>query len=149
MLQIQENKSLGKVMSQYNSTRHVSHRKGSVMRILKSEKDIDYSLSTFAKFPKELTFLTPIRTRKSTYQGVRNISFSENFAKVLNKWFHTSQNPDRVFYRFLNFWWNPFHSKYVRSSEPKIISPWKLEHRPGITIEIWRRQKISTVTSCQ
>ena len=37
MLQIQENKSLGKVMSQYNSKRHVSHRKGSVVRILKSE----------------------------------------------------------------------------------------------------------------
>ena len=27
-----------------------------------------------------------IRTRTSAYQGVRNVSFSENFANVLNEW---------------------------------------------------------------
>ena len=28
----------------------------------------------------------PIRTHMYAYQGVRNISFSENFANVLNEW---------------------------------------------------------------
>ena len=39
-----------------------------------------HPLSTFAKFSKKLTFLTP------WYEGVRNVSFSVNFAYVLNGW---------------------------------------------------------------
>ena len=38
-----------------------------------------HSFSTYAKFFEKLTFL-----RTGTYQGVRNVSFSENFAQVLN-----------------------------------------------------------------
>ena len=42
------------------------------------EKELgDYSFSTYAKFSKKLTFLIP-------YQ--EEISFSENFAYVLNEW---------------------------------------------------------------
>ena len=37
----------------------------------------DDPLSTYAKFSE-------IRTRTCAYQGVRNVSFSENFAYVLN-----------------------------------------------------------------
>ena len=40
-----------------------------------------YPLSTYAKFSEKLTFLTPC-----AYQGVRNVSFSENFAYVINGW---------------------------------------------------------------
>ena len=37
-----------------------------------------HPLSTYAKFSKKLTFLTPlIRTRRCAYQGVRNVSFSK------------------------------------------------------------------------
>ena len=43
-----------------------------------------HSFSTYAKSSEKLTFLIPlIRTR--TYQGVRNISFSENFASVFDE----------------------------------------------------------------
>ena len=42
--------------------------------------------STFAQFSEKLTFLTPrIRTYTCAYQGVRNVSFSENFEKVLKE----------------------------------------------------------------
>ena len=36
-----------------------------------------------------------IRTRTCAYQGVRNISFSENFAYIINGWFlrHSSYHP--------------------------------------------------------
>ena len=41
----------------------------------------DHSFSTFAKFSEKLTFLTPlIGTLICVYQGVRDVSFSENFA---------------------------------------------------------------------
>ena len=47
----------------------------------------DHPFSTYAKFSEKLTFLTPlIRTRMCAYQGVRNVSFSENFVYVLNGW---------------------------------------------------------------
>ena len=40
-----------------------------------------YSLSTYAKFSEKLTFLTPmISNCTCACQGVRNVSFSENFA---------------------------------------------------------------------
>ena len=45
----------------------------------------DHLFSTNAKFFEKLTFLNPlIRTRSCAYQGVRKVSFSENFAYVLN-----------------------------------------------------------------
>ena len=40
----------------------------------------DHSISTYAKFPENLTFLTPY-----AYQGVRNVRFSKNFAYVLSE----------------------------------------------------------------
>ena len=44
----------------------------------------DHSFSTFAKFT-DISYPL-IRTRTCPYQGVRNVSFSENFAYVLNEW---------------------------------------------------------------
>ena len=38
---------------------------------------MSHPLSTYAKFPEKLTFLT---TRTFAYQEFRNLSFSENFA---------------------------------------------------------------------
>ena len=44
-----------------------------------------YPLSTYAKFSKKNNISNPlIRTRTCTCQGVRNASFSGNFAYVLN-----------------------------------------------------------------
>ena len=46
-----------------------------------------HPLSTYAKFSENVTFLTPLRyieTSPLISQGVRNVSFSENFAYVLN-----------------------------------------------------------------
>ena len=44
--------------------------------------------SKYAKFSKKLTFLNPCFTHERTcaYQGVRIVSFSENFTYVLNGW---------------------------------------------------------------
>ena len=77
---------------------------------------MDHSFSTFAKFFEKLRFL-------SAYQGVRDVSFSENFANLLNEWsygkisqrkiffakqqrvvckFIISQLPSRVFYRIFD-----------------------------------------------
>ena len=39
-------------------------------------------------FPKKEHFWPLIGTRTCAYQGVRNISFSVNFAYVLTEWFH-------------------------------------------------------------
>ena len=43
-----------------------------------------HSLSTYAKFSEKQSFKPLISTRRRGYQGVRNVSFSENFAYVLN-----------------------------------------------------------------
>ena len=46
----------------------------------------NHSFSTYAEFSEKLTFLTPwLRTSACAYQEVRNDSFSENFAYVLNE----------------------------------------------------------------
>ena len=46
-----------------------------------------HPLSTYAKFSETTNISKPlIRTRMCAYQGVRNVSFSENFAYVLNGW---------------------------------------------------------------
>ena len=47
----------------------------------------DRSFSTLAKFSEKLTVLTPWYGHACvSYQGVRNLSFSENLANVLNEW---------------------------------------------------------------
>ena len=46
-----------------------------------------HPLSTYAKFSEKVTSLTPlIHTRRRAYQEVRNVSFSENLAYILNGW---------------------------------------------------------------
>ena len=48
----------------------------------RSESGIwDYSFSTYAKFSEKNSISCPART----YQGIRNVSFPENFAYVLNE----------------------------------------------------------------
>ena len=45
----------------------------------------EFPFSTYGKFSEKLIFHAPvIRTRTCVYQGVKKISFSENFAHVLN-----------------------------------------------------------------
>ena len=52
----------------------------------------DHPFSTYAKFPEKLIFLPLIRTHACTCQeyvcvsGGKNVSFSENFAYLLNGW---------------------------------------------------------------
>ena len=43
------------------------------------------SFSTYANFHEKLTFLTPLYAHVRVHIGVRNVSFSENFANVLNE----------------------------------------------------------------
>ena len=51
--------------------------------------DGDHSFGTCAKFSKELTFLTPdMHMYMCVLGGVRNVSFSESFAYILNEWPH-------------------------------------------------------------
>ena len=45
----------------------------------------DHSFSTFAKLSEKLTFLFPSYAHVWAYQGLRNVSFSENLANVLNE----------------------------------------------------------------
>ena len=50
----------------------------------------DYSFSRYAIFSEKINIFCPqIRTPTCAYQGVRNVSFSDNFAYLLNEWFHT------------------------------------------------------------
>ena len=44
----------------------------------------DHPYSTYAKFSKNISYPL-IRIRTWAYQGVRKVSFSENFAYVLNE----------------------------------------------------------------
>ena len=44
----------------------------------------DHSFSTYAKFCEKRSHT--VRTRTYVYQEVRNVSFSEHFAYVLNEW---------------------------------------------------------------
>ena len=48
------------------------------------DKIRNHPLSTYAKFSKKLTFLTPICVRMCVYQGVRNVSCLKNFTYELN-----------------------------------------------------------------
>ena len=49
------------------------------------------SFSKYTKLSGKLTFLTPfICTRTCAFQGVRNVSFSETFAYLLNEWSHSN-----------------------------------------------------------
>ena len=45
-----------------------------------------HPLSTYAKFSEKLRFLTPWYAHVRVHQGVRNVSFPESFAYVLNGW---------------------------------------------------------------
>ena len=50
------------------------------------------SIKYVRKFFRKTNISNPlIRTRTCAYQGVRNVSFSENFAYVLNGWLHPSK----------------------------------------------------------
>ena len=52
----------------------------------------DHSFSMCAKLSEKLTILIfLIRTLTRVDQGVRNVSFSEYFAYVLNEWFHIKE----------------------------------------------------------
>ena len=64
------------------------------IRLLKIIKNNtwDHSFSTYAKFCEKLTFLTSgyahvcVRIRGEAYQGIRNVTFTENFVDVLDEW---------------------------------------------------------------
>ena len=63
--------------------------------------EVDHSFSTFTKFYE--------KRATCAYQGVRNVSFSENFTNVLNQWSReesriTKDNfqPSKYFYQNMN-----------------------------------------------
>ena len=45
----------------------------------------DYSFSTYARFSEKLFLPPDTYTRAQAYQGVKNVSFSKNFAYILNE----------------------------------------------------------------
>ena len=56
------------------------------MKFSFKEKQPDNTDTRYAKFFKNLTFLTAcVCTRMCAWQGVRDVSFSENFALALNE----------------------------------------------------------------
>ena len=56
-----------------------------------------HSFSMYAKFSEKLTFRTPLMyTSMSAYQGVRNASFSENFAYEPSWWSIISQQDKKL-----------------------------------------------------
>ena len=65
-------------------------------------------LSTYAIFSEKLTFLITwyAHVRTWAYQGVRNVSFSNNFAYVLNEWPLVNVNINCLI--FLNRWYLSF-----------------------------------------
>lgn len=48
----------------------------------------DQPFSVYAKSSKKLIILTPWYANGPVHQGVRDVSFSETFAYVLNGWSH-------------------------------------------------------------
>ena len=78
------------------------------LQYLKSTRS--HSVSTCAKFSEKLTFLTPECTRLWAYQGVRNVSFSENFAYVFNGWIPTSS---KTFKYRLSTWFLSYNMFYL------------------------------------
>ena len=60
-----------------------------------------HSFSAFEKFSKKLTFLTSWYVHTCSYQGERNVSFSENFAGVRNEW---SPFKKITYWNMLEYW---------------------------------------------
>ena len=52
------------------------------------DENRDHSFNMYKNFPKKNWYFLPPDTFKSILPGVKNNSFSENFAYVLNKWSH-------------------------------------------------------------
>ena len=73
-----------KQSAQTNWSLHIVKTRG-VFRTQSNILDVGYPLSMYAEFSEKLTFLLNPDTRTYVcYQGVRNVSFSENFVHVLN-----------------------------------------------------------------
>ena len=54
------------------------------------------SFKTYAKFSEKVAFLSHNMRTISTYQGVRNTTFSDNFGYVLSEWSHWSNLDNRM-----------------------------------------------------
>ena len=70
----------------YRSNIYIFSGESTVIWIQRKDlSERDYPFSTYAKISEKLTFLTPlICTCTCAYQGVRNVTFSENYAYVLH-----------------------------------------------------------------
>ena len=98
----------------------------------------DHSFSTCAKLSEKLTILIPlIRTRTSADQGVRNVSFSEYLAYVLNEWFHIKESEKLVFREIVCFYYL-FHDRgrYHIETSPLICRVNQWTHFYMITASI-------------
>ena len=51
----------------------------------------DHSISKYKKLSKKLVFRTPYYTHIHAYQGVRDVSFLENFANVRTEWMRSKE----------------------------------------------------------
>ena len=86
------------VMSKKNEHFYVDYHNNLIPFVVKKSPIFiwNHSFSTHAEFYEKLTFLTPY----AHIRGVRNISFSGNFAYVLNVWLLSYSS---IFKRFMTF----------------------------------------------
>ena len=70
-----------------------------------------HSISTYIHKIHRKTYISHplIRTRTCAYQRVRNVSFSENCAYVLNEWSHTYHRSNLHY----TYTFNPFHAYFL------------------------------------
>ena len=82
----------------YEGATTISTKPGLSFSSCFNENYSDHAFRTYKKFSETNISYPLIRGRTSTYQGVRKISFSENFAFVLNGWSltenHIWKNPN-------------------------------------------------------
>ena len=95
-------------------------RFSNLMLLLLHKPNRDHSFCTYVKLSEKLTLLIP---DMHTYQGLRNVWFSENFVCVLNKWSHMwkylctgvpQNNYSEKFAKSIrkHLWWIPFLVKF-------------------------------------
>ena len=87
-------KGVLRIFAKFTGT-HLYYLKNNLYFLLNIFRFCDHSFSTFAKFFQKNNIYYPLICKRTcAYQGVRNVTFSENFAYVSNEWslFTNSKN---------------------------------------------------------
>ena len=98
-------------------------------------------------FPKTNISNLLIHTRTCAYQGVRNVSFSEDFAYVLNGWPQNSHIPSKTI-KSIKYIIAPFMPENVNSSDDEGEFPNGLKHADIVPV-LKKKSKIDKQTTGQ